>query len=381
LDLEIKNKLKKLKYMGIYIISNRHIVENKKGEKQFSNEKKQNALPTFRIAECNISSDNKKIGYKIIEDIDDPDYNKVFEVIEGKKEINYLGGTEYMFYDLYKSMKNDIKPNSDVLFFIHGFATSHEDELEHILKLKELYIDSESSIEHLIYLSWPTSNSYALTYWSDKEDSIVTGQTLARIYVKMNNFFYTMFKKYEQENCKQKIHIMAHSMGNQVLKQMMGNLNEKYIVPFIGEIILVHSDVSSNSFEKEQPFTKLHKLGQRTHIYIHKGDDALTISTTTKNFSKRLGKAGPSNIQDLSQSTFIVDVTGIKYDKLKKTGFLSKLKNNLVDHWGYMVSSQQVNDIIEILNGADERRVKNRMRHDIYPNYFYLNSNDIVEKI
>ncbi len=367
--------------MGIYIISNRHIVENKKGEKQFSNEKKQNALPTFRIAECNISSDNKKIGYKIIEDIDDPDYNKVFEVIEGKKEINYLGGTEYMFYDLYKSMKNDIKPNSDVLFFIHGFATSHEDELEHILKLKELYIDSESSIEHLIYLSWPTSNSYALTYWSDKEDSIVTGQTLARIYVKMNNFFYTMFKKYEQENCKQKIHIMAHSMGNQVLKQMMGNLNEKYIVPFIGEIILVHSDVSSNSFEKEQPFTKLHKLGQRTHIYIHKGDDALTISTTTKNFSKRLGKAGPSNIQDLSQSTFIVDVTGIKYDKLKKTGFLSKLKNNLVDHWGYMVSSQQVNDIIEILNGADERRVKNRMRHDIYPNYFYLNSNDIVEKI
>lgn len=190
-----------------------------------------------------------------------------------------------------------------------------------------------------------------------------------------------MFKKYEQENCKQKIHLMAHSMGNQVLKQMIGNLNEKYIIPFIGEIILLHSDVSSNSFEKEQPFSKLHKLGQRTHVYIHKGDDALTISTTTKNFSKRLGKAGPSNVNDLSQSTFVVDVTGIKYDKLKNDSFLSRFKNNLIDHWGYMASSQEINDIIKILNGDDERRVPNRKRHDVYTNYFYLSEVGIADKI
>lgn len=366
--------------MGIFIISNRHIT-TVKGKEQFSNDSKQNALPTFRVAECKVSADNKKITYDIIKDIEDPDYNKIYTALNDKTKIKELGGTEYMFYDLYKTMSNDTKPNSDVLFFIHGFATSHEDELQHILKLKELYIDSDSPIENLIYLSWPTSNSYALTYWSDKEDSIVTGQTLARIYVKMNKFFYTMFKKYEQDNCKQKIHIMAHSMGNQVLKQMMGNLNEKYIVPFIGEIILAHADVSSNSFENEQPLTKLHKLGQRTHIYIHKSDDALTISTTTKNFSKRLGKAGPSNVKELSQSTFIVDVTGVKYDKRKRTGFLSGLKDNLIDHWGYMTSTQQVNDIIAILKGEDERRVKNRMRHDIYTNYFYLSSSDIVERI
>jgi glycosyltransferase involved in cell wall biosynthesis len=41
-----------------------------------------------------------------------------------KTKIKELGGTEYMFYDLYKTMSNDTKPNSDVLFFIHGFATS-----------------------------------------------------------------------------------------------------------------------------------------------------------------------------------------------------------------------------------------------------------------
>jgi esterase/lipase superfamily enzyme len=367
--------------MSIYIISNRQIVEGTNNKPQFSNKGNQPALANFRIGKCHISNNNQSISYDILDDKNEPDYNKVYEVVEGKQDISYLGGTEYMFYDLYKSMSNDIKPNSDVLFFIHGFATSHEDELQHIIRLKELYLDSTSTIEHLIYLSWPTSNSYALTYWSDKEDSITTGQALARIYVKMNKFFYTMFRKYEQENCKQKIHIMAHSMGNQVFKQMMGGLNEKYIVPFIGEIILVHADVSSNSFEKEQPFSKLHKLGQRTHIYIHKSDDALTISTTTKNFSKRLGKAGPSNIHELSQSTFIVDVTGVQYDLKKDSGFFAKLKENVIDHWGYMSSSQLVNDIIEILRGSDERRIKNRKRHDIYTNYFYLNTDNIIDKL
>jgi len=363
--------------MSIYIISNRHVVAKNK----FSNNGKENALPTFRVAECKVTN-NKKVTYEIKEDIDEPDYNKIFEVIQGNKTIDSLGGTEYLFYDLYKSMSNDVKPHSDVLFFIHGYATTHEDELAHILRLKKLYIDpAESPIEHLIYLSWPTSNNMALTYWSDKEDSIVTGQNLARIYVKLNKFFFTMFKKYEQDNCKQKIHIMAHSMGNQVLKQMLGSLNEKYIVPFIGEIILVHADVSSNSFEKNEPYTKLHKLGQRIHIYMHKSDDALTISSTTKNFSKRLGKVGPSNINELAQSIYVIDVTNISYDLIDKAGFFSKIKERLMDHWGYMSSSLLVNDIIKTLNGEDERRIKNRLRHDIYPNYFYLNSKDIVNTI
>jgi esterase/lipase superfamily enzyme len=365
--------------MSIYIISNRVVEKDAKGKDVFSNDGKKAALPTFRIAECKISNNNKNITYSLLEDLTEPDYNKIIQVVEDPKKKDTLGGTEYLFYDLYTSMKASKK--SDVLFFIHGFATSHEEELEHILSLKNLYMGANSNVEHMIYVSWPTSNSYALTYWSDKEDSIVTGQTLARIYVKLNKFFYTMFRKYEQDSCQQKIHIMAHSMGNQVLKQMMGTLNEKYIVPFIGEIILLHADVSADSFELSQPFTKLHKLGQRTHIYIHKGDDALTISTTTKNLSKRLGKAGPSNIKELTQSTFIVDVTGVTYDRTKKDSFLAKIKTDLIDHWGYLSSSQEIEDIVKILNGEDERRVEKRTRHDIYTNYFYLDSKTVVKSI
>jgi len=174
---------------------------------------------------------------------------------------------------------------------------------------------------------------------------------------------------------------MAHSMGNQVLKQMMQNLDEKYIVPFVGEILLLHADVSSDTYDKGQPFQKLQKLGQRAHIYIHKGDDALTISTTTKNFTKRLGKTGPTDMNDLPQSTFVVDVTGITYDLAANYSFLKKEMQNIIDHWGYLTSSQEINDIIQVLNGTDERRIPNRMRHDIYTDYFYLSSDDVVKSI
>lgn len=367
--------------MGIYIISNREVIKDKNGKESFSNDGKNTALPSFRIGECKISNDNKKISYNLLNDLFEPDYSKIVEVLENRAPKESLGGTEYMFYDLYCSMSQSGKPHSDVLFFIHGYQTTHEEELQHIIKLKELYLGDNSNVSNLIYLSWPTSNSKILTYWSDKEDSIVTGQNLARIYVKLNKFFFMMFKRYEQDSCKQKIHIMAHSMGNQVLKQMMGGLNEKYIIPFVGEIILLHADVSADSFENAQPFTKLHKLGQRTHIYIHKGDDALTISTTTKNLSKRLGKAGPSNIKELSQSTFIVDVTGIAYDKVKKDSFSTRVMQNIIDHWGYLTSSQEIEDIIKILNGDDERRVPKRKRHDIYTNYFYLSATNIAKSI
>ena len=144
---------------------------------------------------------------------------------------------------------------------------------------------------------------------------------------------------------------------------------------------MLHADVSANSFEISEPFTKLHKLGQRTHAYIHRGDDALTISTTTKNLSKRLGKAGPSNIKELSQSTFIVDVTGIVYDKTSKDSFFKRIMQNVVDHWGYLTSSQEIDDIVKTLNGEDERRITDRKRHEIYNNYFYLSATDLIKTV
>lgn len=364
--------------MSIYIISNRQVNANK----QFSNSNLQSPSNDFRIAKCHLEHLEEKLTYKILHDTKQPDYNNVIKVIDGLADFDTLEGTESMFYELYNTMKNDTKPHSDVLFFIHGFQTSHEEEKLHILKIKELYIDNpETPIEHLIYISWPSSNHPVLTYWSDQKDAKTTGHAVSRVYERLSEFMFVLFKKYQNPNCGNKIHLMAHSMGNQVLEHMLNTLKEKYIVPFVGQIILLHSDVDADLFEKGKAFSKLKKLGQRTHIYMHKGDDVLAISTTTKNFENRLGRTGPTNIEELKIETFIVDVTGIEPNINKDDSFFNGLKIKIGDHWGYLYSQEEIEDIISVLRGEDERRISGRKRHDIYPNYFYLESEKLVKTI
>ncbi len=365
--------------MSIFIVSNRRISDDRKS---FSSKNGESAQTNFRIAKCSDAKAQKTLSYKILEDTTDPDYDKVINVIENRAEIETLQGTESMFYELYKNMKDDTKKHSDTLFFIHGFATSHEDEKLHILELQHLYIDNDKSpIEHLVYISWPTANNYVLSYWSDKNDAMLTGQALQRIYYKLSSFMYVLFRKYQNPNCGNKIHLMAHSMGNQVLGQMLNCLDDEMIIPFLGQIFILHADVDADIFENDKAFSKLKKLGQRTHIYVHKSDDALTISTTTKNFKNRLGKSGPTNIKDFVLELFVVDVTDVKFEAIKNKSFFENLKLKTLDHWGYLYSKAEINDIIAVLNGTDERRIVGRKRHDIYTNYFYLESEHVVEVI
>ncbi|HAO26823.1 MAG TPA: hypothetical protein DCQ68_02340, partial [Chryseobacterium indologenes] len=61
-----------------------------------------------------------------------------------------LGGTQRMFYELYKNMSST-KDRSDVLIFIHGYAYTFDDELKAMIDLKKLFIDNPlSPVEHIL---------------------------------------------------------------------------------------------------------------------------------------------------------------------------------------------------------------------------------------
>ncbi len=351
--------------MSIYIISNREVITENDTER-FKIKGKEKALPTFRVAKCNIPSDdcltqkNCKAEYEILEDEFPTNYIDVIDSIKNPEKVSKLKGTSYMFYDLYSQMITEKSKKTDVLVFIHGFANSFDDNLEHIVTLYKTFIQKQdSNIKHLLYISWPTRNHKILTYWNDQKDAWDTGRFLGRLYEKLLDFFVEMFKKHSMLNCESKIHLAAHSMGNQVLASMLQNINKK-IYPFISEILLLHSDIENNVFEEGEPFTKLEMLAERTHVYTHKSDDALFISRFTKNFNKRLGKYGPKSIKNLNDETYIVDVTKLK------TG--ESLREKLFDHWGYIESEKEISDIIDVLNGLDIERFKKRkiVREKLY---------------
>ena len=229
----------------------------------------------------------------------------------------------------------------------------------------ELYIrPDDSPVKHLIYISYPTRNHKILTYWSDQKDAEATGRVIGRLYEKTQNFFFQLFELTDLKPCNHKIHLAAHSMGNQVLQHMLETLPERKLQPLFEEIILLHADVDHDLFEPGKAFSHLDKIANRVHLYIHKSDFALRISQVTKNRKKRLGRRGPSNRAVLNEETIVIDVS-------ENDNSVSAWEG-IIDHWGYLKRGEEIEDIKAVLTGTYTEKISGRGNKEGHGYYYYV---------
>ncbi|CAI8755095.1 alpha/beta hydrolase [Chryseobacterium sp. IT-36CA2] len=366
--------------MGVYILSNRKIIRHK-GEKVDSFSNDEYSIPNFRIAKCDFDNyqeptpqakkkkdyTNRNIlNYKLFSEPEKQGYEEVLDVLLSEKGIkkspltaNNLGGTQRMFYELYKNMSST-KDRSDVLIFIHGYLYDFDDELKAILDLKKIFIDNPASpVEHILFVSWPASGSMIpLSYFDDKASSINSGASLMRMFYFYTQFLKDIFSNRDLKPCNQRIHIMAHSLGNRVLQSMLYSLKRENILRVIDQVLLLNADVSYKVFEdSEDSYNKLPLLANRISIYLNRQDLILGASQFTKNIlTPRLGKNGPSDIDQYKDIVSIIDCTFVKDD------LLHSLKYEVGNHWGYLSSSQVQNDIFQNLYGVDRNLITNRSK-------------------
>ncbi|SEH29319.1 alpha/beta hydrolase [Chryseobacterium culicis] len=366
--------------MAVYILSNRKIVRHK-GEKEDSFSNDEYSIPNFRIAKCDF--DNYKeptaqakkkkdytnrniLNYHLFSEPEKQGYEEVLDVLLSEKGIkkspltaNNLGGTQRMFYELYKNM-SATKERSDVLIFIHGYLYDFDDELKAILDLKKIFIDNPASpVEHILFISWPASGSIMpLSYFDDKASSINSGSSLMRMFYFYTQFLKDIFSNRDLKPCNQRIHIMAHSLGNRVLQSMLYSLKKENILRVIDQVLLLNADVSYKVFEdSEDSYNKLPLLANRISIYLNRQDAVLGISQFTKNIlTPRLGKNGPGNIEQYKDIVSIIDCTFVKDD------LLNSFKYEVGNHWGYLSSSQVQNDIFQNLHGIDRNLITTRVK-------------------
>lgn len=368
--------------MAVYILSNRKIVRHK-GEKADSFSNDEYSIPNFRIAKCNF--DNYKepteaarkkkdytnrniLNYTLFSEPEKQGYQEVLDVLLNEKGIKNssltaanLGGTQRMFYELYKNMSS-AKDRNDVMIFIHGYAYDFDDELKAIIDLKKIFVDNPASpVEHILFISWPASSSIVpLTYFDDKASSINSGTSLMRLFYFYTQFLKDIFSNRDLAPCNQRIHIMAHSMGNRVLQSMLYSLKSENILRVIDQVLLLNSDVSYKVFEdSEDSFNKLPLLSNRVSIYLNRQDVILGISQFTKNIlTPRLGKNGPSNIDRFKDIVSVIDCTFVEDD------ILDTLKFEIGNHWGYLSSSMVQNDIFQNLYGIDRNLITKRIKNN-----------------
>ncbi|WP_243348675.1 alpha/beta hydrolase [Parabacteroides sp. FAFU027] len=280
----------------------------------------------------------------------------LFPEPENEMEISYVGikklqptdlkGSSRFFKQLYDGLTTN---KGDVLFFIHGFNTDLNDVKDCFDRLNKRYVIDGSPIKHIVIFTWPSkSPDIPLHYRDDQYDAQRSGITLARCFEKVVIFFNRFLKQDENAPCQRHIHLMAHSMGNQVLEFMLLSLPHKY--ELFREIILVAADVEYTIFDPHEPFEKLIDIGYRVHIYFHEHDVVLDISKYTKNFNNRLGRYGRKSTDNM-KDVFDIDVTHTKDDFDQSIGI------NELNHWYYYSSTDVVKDIIRVLNGKDSKYI------------------------
>ena len=383
--------------MAVFIISNREISQVKEGTKTVSKFcfESQTGTSSFRIAKFlgfkppladgiskkeykNLLKTHSDSSHEILSDYFDYDYLPVKEVLlelkhKGKAsqdKLNRLRGSQRMFYEFYSTMlETKSGKRGDLLVFIHGYSYTFSDELEAIETLKRQYIDNpESPVQNLLLLSWPGSKSlFPYTYIDDKRNSIDAGLVFYKMMLKYNEFIKQVLADPELDFCGQRIHLMAHSMGNRLLRSALICMKTSGIMKVLDQVLLLNSDISVNSFDKEdESLYKLTKLANRISVYIHKSDDVLSISTLSKNIlSPRLGKYGPVGIKNLPDNVVIVDCSHTRND-------LGSKLHDIADHWGYLTSSEVQRDILATLRGEHEELIAHRNLHKKHDRYFQI---------
>ncbi len=324
-----------------YFITNREILG--KGKRQRIREDgEENAGDNLRFGTYDIESKKFELFAEPNKEID-----LIYSGISKKKTDNLKGSTRF-FKDIYCTLTDDNK-KGDVLFFIHGFNTNLDGVRDNFETLNNKYVDNPNSpIQHIVIFTWPgRTSTLPFHYSDDKKDAIRSGETLARSFGKMIQFFKAFLLHDRNEACKQNIHLMLHSMGHRVFKHTMIEMHSKQIqIPEIfKEIILMAADIEYDIFEKGNAFENLIDFGDRIHVFHHKKDRVLDISRYTKNFSNRLGIHGRKRLDLESKNIFDVDVSTANDDDEYGA------REDMLNHWYYYSSSEVVNTAIDILNG------------------------------
>jgi esterase/lipase superfamily enzyme len=266
------------------------------------------------------------------------------------------GGAGFL-QDLKAAMGDDC---SDTIVFIHGFNVTFLEALAAGARLAHELATVKGRPLNVVVLSWPSDGKAVplMSYYSDREDARASGPAVARAYLKLLDFVTALP---QNEYCSRNLHLLAHSMGNYVLRNGLQAIIAKEptrLVRLFDEIILAAPDEDDDSFESDAKLRPLTRIGRRVTVYHNSRDRALLISDKTKSNPDRLGSDGPRMLDLLPKKIVLVDCS-----RVKQIG-------DTVSYHSYFINCPPVSaDIRATLSGVETRQIKGR--EEIRPERVY----------
>jgi esterase/lipase superfamily enzyme len=147
------------------------------------------------------------------------------------------------------------------LVFVHGYNVSFDNALR---RAGQIAYDIDFDGATFLF-SWP-SRGDLVGYWTDIGSA---DRSVA--------YFEDFVRRIVARAKVEKVHFIAHSMGNRVMLQALRDLADGDLGPLIGEVIDAAPDVSPKMFR--EAIAKLRGRGKPITLYASSGDVALRTSS------------------------------------------------------------------------------------------------------
>lgn len=252
---------------------------------------------------------------------------------------------------LFKEMHGVMQTNyTETIVFIHGYNVSFKDAMRAAATLsKEIFARNGNREVNILAFSWPSDGSMMpwKAYSSDRRDAAASSAAFARGILKLKDFLQSMPKK---DHCNQKIHLLAHSMGNYVLRNALQEIirqSDGHIPRIFDQIFLMAADEDDDAFEFDHKLKLLPKLGRQVNIYFNRDDRAMSISDLTKGNPDRLGDDGPRLPFNVPGKVTQIDCT--------------KVVEGFTEHSYYINEPSVVKDMVQVMQGLEPHEVTDRL--------------------
>ena len=216
-----------------------------------------------------------------------------------------------------------------ILIYIHGFSNLPEDVFPAVAEFQAL-CDAKKKNEILVIpIIWPCDNDLGIVkdYWDDQKAADQSAFSFARVMEKFVAWRNSEKYNSQDDPCLKRINILAHSMGNRVLRETLVAWN-KYDLPkglplIFRNTFLVAADVVNETLQEGEAGEPICHASRNVIVY-HASDDLALRASKASNLknniaSRRLGHTGPENMDKTPRNVYRVDCDDVNnlYDKPK----------------------------------------------------------------
>lgn len=217
--------------------------------------------------------------------------------------------------------------SQQLLFFIHGFSNIPEPDIfPRALALQAQFDAVDPDLVQVIPVIWPCDDDPGIVkdYWDDQKSADMSAFSFARA---LQFFMRWRDEEPEEFPCIKRINVLAHSMGNRVLRQTLAAWDKYDLadgVPLIfRNTFLVAADIVNESLEPEYSGRLISQSSRNVSVYYASDDLALRASKVSnlknKVASRRLGHSGPEDMDKTQSNVYAIDCDNFnnRYDRPK----------------------------------------------------------------